>query len=68
MEDDGRLIGVLEKNLLRNIDDDGDGEEDEQRDTDLRAGAQLLEVVDKLARHFIDETHGDRRCVDVYQG
>lgn len=61
MEDDGGLVGVPEEELLGDVDEDRDGEEGEQGDGDLRAGAELQEAVGGLARHFVDETHGDGR-------
>lgn len=59
MEDDRRLVGVLEEDLLGDIDKDGQDQEGEHGDTNLRAGAELLKVVDGLGRHLVDETHGN---------
>lgn len=59
VEDDRRLVGIFEEDLLGNIDDDGQNQEGEHRDTDLRASAELLEVVNGLGRHLVDKTHGN---------
>lgn len=58
VEDDGGFVGALEEELLSDVDDDGDSEEGEHGDTNLRAGAHLGQVLGGLAHHFVDETHG----------
>ena len=60
MEDDGRLIGVLEEDLLEDVEDDRDDEERTDGDTDLRREAKLRELVGQRPGEIMEETHFQR--------
>jgi hypothetical protein len=57
VEDHGRLVGVLEENLLQDVEDDGNREERRDRDADLRRSSQLRELLGQRSRDVVKEAH-----------
>jgi hypothetical protein len=64
VEDHRRFIGVLEKKLADNIEDDGESDEGSQSKSNLLAQGKFLVLLrERVAREFLEDTHGW-----VYQG
>lgn len=62
VEDNGRLIWVLEEKLLGDIDDDRERDEDSEENPNLGSRGHLVEVMGHWARHLLEDTHGVARC------
>lgn len=62
VEDDGGLIGVLEQDLLQDIEDDREDHDAEANAEDLGRSAHLVELLGHGSCHLLEEAHGCRRC------
>jgi hypothetical protein len=59
VEDHGRLVGVLEEDLVGDIENDGQENEAGEGDGDLNTDALGQELLDKgIAPQILNETHG----------
>lgn len=52
-----RLIGVLEEDLLEDVDEDRDGDEANHCDTNLRRGSELEELLGQRPQELLSDTH-----------
>ena len=59
VEDNRRLVGVLEQQLLGDVDKDGHRERDGEHDNDLQEDAQLRKVLGQRPGQFLEDAH---RC------
>lgn len=57
MEDHGRLIGVPVDDLEKDIEKDGNKQKPGDRDTYLRRGSQLRELLGQWSRKVLEKTH-----------
>lgn len=57
MEYHGRLIGVLEEDLLRDIEDDREDDEGGEAQADLGGEGQLLVVREQRLQLLLEDTH-----------
>lgn len=64
MEDDGRLIRILEEQLLGNIDDNGQENKGGEQGPYLGCCRQLGEVLGHGARHLVENTHDGVARID----
>ena len=64
MEYYGRLIGVLEENLIRNVEDDGKDDKSNEGDSNLGCYSELLKGLLERLNGLLKNTHcGERREV-----
>lgn len=61
VEDQRRLVGVLEEGLGQDIEDDGEDDDGEKADGDLQTSSQILELVRQWSCDLLQETHPRRR-------
>lgn len=59
-EDDRRLVGVLEEDLLRDVDDDRQGDKGRHHNANLRSSAHVGEALGHRARYVLEDTHEER--------
>lgn len=58
VEDDGRLVGVLEEDLAEDVDEDGEGDEGGESDGDELPGRGGLYVWPSDGGDVLEEAHG----------
>jgi hypothetical protein len=57
VEDEWRLIGVLEEDLTEHVQKDGQKQEASDRDGDLRSQTEAREPLGERASKVLEETH-----------
>ena len=62
MEDHRGLIGILEHQLLQDIEDDGEDDDAKGHDANLGRSAQLVEMLGRGSRHLLEEAHNSSDC------
>lgn len=69
VEDHGRLVGLLEENLVGDIEDNREDDEDSKANHDLETSALAAELLDKrMACGVLEKTHGGGLKDDVCWG
>lgn len=72
MEDDRRLIGVLEHQLIQDIENNREHNDGDRNDADLGRRAQLAELLGQRPCDIFEEPHGGagtlRRCTAPVEG